>query len=82
MKMVDDDSDAGNKVDGYVSDNDILYLHAKKVQLKPRDEKARIIVAIDDEPIGILPATFQVHHNALSIRLCEYDDASYRRLLQ
>jgi hypothetical protein len=39
MKMVDDDNDAGNKVDGYVSDNDILYLHAKKVQLKPRDEK-------------------------------------------
>ena len=69
MKTVDGDSDTVDKVDDYLNDKDILYLHAKKVQLKPQHEKARITVAIDGELIGILPATFQVHHNALTVRL-------------
>ena len=69
MKTVDGDSDTVDRVDDYLNDNDILYLRAKKVQLRPQDEKARITVAIDGELIGILTATFQVHHNALTVRL-------------
>lgn len=69
MKNFDGNSDIVDKVDEYVNDNDILYLHAKKVHLRPQDEKTQITVAIDGEPIGILPATFQVHHNALNVRI-------------
>jgi diacylglycerol kinase family enzyme len=58
----------------YTSDDqDIIYIQAKKVTIKPKqeDEKKRgdITVTIDGEPIGILPATFQVYQNALTIRM-------------
>jgi diacylglycerol kinase (ATP) len=59
----------------YTSDDqDIIYIKAKKVSIKPKeeDEKGKkrrdITVTIDGEPIGILPATFQVYQNALTIK--------------
>ena len=46
----------------YTSDDqDIIYIQAKK--------RGDITVTIDGEPIGILPATFQVYQNALTIRM-------------
>jgi diacylglycerol kinase (ATP) len=62
----------------YTSDDqDIIYIQAKKVSIKPKEEKEEhkrkkrgdITVTIDGEPIGILPATFQVYENALTIKM-------------
>jgi diacylglycerol kinase (ATP) len=63
----------------YTSDDqDIIYIRAKKVSIKPKEEKEEekeekkigdITVTIDGEPIGILPATFQVYQNALTIKM-------------
>jgi diacylglycerol kinase family enzyme len=58
----------------YTSDDkDIIYIKAKKVSIKPKEEeekkRADITVTIDGEPIGVLPATFQVHQNALAIKM-------------
>jgi diacylglycerol kinase family enzyme len=57
-------------------DQDIIYIQAKKVSIKPKqqDDKIKIkrgdiTVTIDGEPIGILPATFQVYQNALTIKI-------------
>ena len=61
----------------YTSDDqDIIYIQAKKVSIKPKQEEEHkgkkrgdITVTIDGEPIGILPATFQVHQDALTIKM-------------
>ena len=55
----------------YTSDDkDIIYMKAKKVSIKSKDEKKRdITVTVDDEPIGILPARFQVYQNALNVKV-------------
>jgi diacylglycerol kinase family enzyme len=59
----------------YTSDDkDIIYMKAKKVSIKPKEEEEEkkrrdIIVTIDGEPIGVLPAAFQVHQNALTIKI-------------
>jgi diacylglycerol kinase (ATP) len=52
-------------------DKDIIYMKAKKVSIKSKEEKKRgdIAVTIDGEPIGILPATFQVYQNALTVKM-------------
>jgi diacylglycerol kinase (ATP) len=57
-------------------DQDIIYIQAKKVSIKPKEQddkikikRGDITVTIDGEPIGILPATFQVYQNALTIKL-------------
>jgi diacylglycerol kinase family enzyme len=44
----------------------MFYKLAKKVEIKPKED---IIVTVDGEPIGILPATFQVIESALTIRM-------------
>jgi diacylglycerol kinase (ATP) len=65
FKMVDD---FVNLKDGdYSKEDDILYKQAKKVSIKSKERN--VTVAIDGEPIGILPATFEVLHNALAIRV-------------
>jgi diacylglycerol kinase (ATP) len=61
-------------------DQDIIYIQAKKVSIKPKQEeegegedkgkkRGNITVTIDGEPIGILPATFQVYQDALTIKM-------------
>jgi diacylglycerol kinase family enzyme len=68
MRGVDDNSNNGG--DGYTDDGNILYTRAKKVSMKSvEQEKKDVTVVIDGEPIGILPATFQVHSNALNLKM-------------
>lgn len=65
LKMLDDFI---NIKDGnYANEPDILYRQAKKVSIKSKERD--VTVAIDGEPIGILPATFLVLKNALTIRI-------------
>jgi diacylglycerol kinase (ATP) len=65
LKMLDDFI---NIKDGdYASEPDILYRQAKRVSIKSRERD--VTVAIDGEPIGILPATFKVLKSALNIRM-------------
>lgn len=56
------------KNNNYHNKGDMFYKLAKKVEIKPKEEKD-IIVTVDGEPIGILPATFQVIESALTIRM-------------
>jgi diacylglycerol kinase (ATP) len=44
-----------------------LYRQAKKVSIKSKERE--VTVAIDGEPLGILPATIKVLKNALAIRM-------------
>ena len=77
LKMLDEfvkmrgEDDNSNKDDNeYTDDDNILYTRAKKVFMKSvEQEKKDVTVAIDGEPIGILPATFQVHSNALNLKM-------------
>jgi diacylglycerol kinase (ATP) len=46
--------------------NDIFYDQAKKISIKSKERN--ITVTIDGEPIGNLPATFQVYQNALTVK--------------
>jgi diacylglycerol kinase (ATP) len=65
LKMLDDFI---NIKDGnYANEPDILYRQAKKVSIKSKERD--VTVAIDGEPIGILPATFVVLKKALTIRI-------------
>lgn len=51
----------------YTNEGDVFYRQAKKVSIKSKEENRDITVTIDGEPIGILPATFEVLQNALTI---------------
>ena len=45
-------------------------MRANRVSIKSRDEKEKDInVTIDGEPIGNLPATFQVYPNVLLVKM-------------
>jgi len=48
----------------HFDDDNIMYAQAKIVSIKSKERD--VTVALDGEPIGILPATFQVFHNALT----------------
>ena len=50
----------------YSKEDDVIYKQAKKVSIISKERN--VTVVIDGEPIGILPATFQVLPNALAIR--------------
>lgn len=50
----------------YANEGDILYMQAKNVAIKSKEKD--VTVTVDGEPIGILPATFQVYQNALTVR--------------
>jgi len=45
---------------------DILYYQASEVIFLPKERD--VTVSVDGEPIGILPALFKIHHNALTIK--------------
>jgi diacylglycerol kinase (ATP) len=61
----------------YDGEDDVFYTQAKKVLVKPKEEEQEyetkrrrdVTVTIDGEPIGILPAAFQVVHNALTVKI-------------
>ncbi|HXW11292.1 MAG TPA: diacylglycerol kinase family protein [Nitrososphaeraceae archaeon] len=70
VKMRGDDNNNKNNGDEYTDDGNMLYTRAKKLSMKSvEQEKKDITVVIDGEPIGILPATFQVHSNALNLKM-------------
>jgi diacylglycerol kinase (ATP) len=70
VKMRGEDDNSNNDSNEYTDDDNILYTRAKKVFMKSVErEKKDVTVAIDGEPIGILPATFQVHSNALNLKM-------------
>jgi diacylglycerol kinase (ATP) len=70
FKMLDEL--ANNKGDADYADekNDIFYVQAKKVSIKSKERD--ITVALDGEPVGILPATFEVYQNALGVNSMVY----------
>jgi diacylglycerol kinase (ATP) len=61
----------------YGKEDDVFYTQAKKVLIKPieeeseenTDRKRDVTVTVDGESVGILPATFQVVPNALTIKI-------------
>jgi diacylglycerol kinase family enzyme len=67
LKMLDEFVDMKGDSDNPQEKNNIFYMQAKKVSIKSKERD--ITVTIDGEPIGILPATFQVYQNALSVKL-------------
>jgi diacylglycerol kinase (ATP) len=65
LKVVDE---LLNVKDGnYKDDDKILYTQATKVSIKSKERD--VSVTVDGEPIGILPATFEIFHNALTIKI-------------
>jgi diacylglycerol kinase (ATP) len=65
LKMIDEL--ANIKRGDYTNEADVFYKQAKKVSIKSKERD--VTVAIDGEPIGILPATFQVNLHALTVLL-------------
>jgi YegS/Rv2252/BmrU family lipid kinase len=65
LKMLD--KLANMRIGEYVDEVDMLYKQVKKVSIKSKERD--VTVAIDGEPIGILPATFQVNQHALNVLL-------------
>ena len=63
LKMLD--KLANIKTGDYTNESDVVYKQARKVSVKSIERD--ITVAIDGEPIGILPATFQVNQYPLNI---------------
>jgi diacylglycerol kinase (ATP) len=65
FKMLDD---LVNLKEGdYSTEDDIIYKQAKTVSITSKERN--VTVAVEGEPIGILPATFQVLPKALAIRM-------------
>lgn len=65
LKMLD--KLANIKTGNYTDEVDVIYKQARKVSIKSKERD--ITVAIDGEPIGILPATFEVNPYSLNILL-------------
>jgi YegS/Rv2252/BmrU family lipid kinase len=65
LKMLDDFVNI--REGDYSKEDDVIYKQAKKVSIISKERNVSVV--IDGEPIGILPATFQVLPNALAIRL-------------
>jgi len=66
FKMLDEFVNKKGDAGSTQENNDIFYMQAKKVSIKSKERD--ITVTIDGEPIGNLPATFQVYQNALSVK--------------
>jgi YegS/Rv2252/BmrU family lipid kinase len=65
LKMLD--KLANIKTGNYTNEVNVIYKQAKKVSIKSLERD--ITVAIDGEPIGILPVTFEVNQHSLNILL-------------
>jgi diacylglycerol kinase (ATP) len=55
------------KVGDYSGEDNILYAKAKKVLIRSKERK--VTITIDGEPIGILPATFQIFPTQLTVMI-------------
>ena len=55
------------KSGNYFEKDNILYFRAKKVHIKSKQRS--VSISVDGEPIGFLPATFQILHNKLFMRI-------------
>lgn len=65
LKMIDE---LLNMKDGdYSEEDNIFYTQVKQVSIASKERD--VTVAIDGEPIGVLPATFEIIPNALTIRM-------------
>jgi len=65
LKMVDE---LINMRDGdYKEEDNIIYKQVKKVIITSKERD--VTVTVDGEPIGVLPATFEVIPNALTVRM-------------
>jgi len=65
LKMIDE---LVNMKEGdYSEEDNIFYTQVKQVSIASKERD--VTVAIDGEPIGILPATFEIIPNALTIRM-------------
>jgi diacylglycerol kinase (ATP) len=75
FKMLKEFASMKKNVSDYTSDqNDILYMKAKQVSVKSKEEKngknkRDITVTVDGEPVGILPASFRIYQNALTVKM-------------
>jgi len=70
VRMRGEDDSSKNSGNEYTDDGNILYTRAKKLSMKTKEqEKSNVTVVVDGEPIGILPAAFQVHPNALNLKM-------------
>ena len=52
--------------DNYTEEDNILYYQVSQVTILPKERN--MTVSLDGEPIGILPSSFKVYHNALSLK--------------
>ena len=66
FKILDEFVNMKGDADSMQEKNDIFYIQAKKVSIKSKERD--ITVTLDGEPIGILPATFEVYQNALRVK--------------
>lgn len=65
LKMIDE---LVNMKEGdYSEEDNIFYTQVKQVSIASKERD--VTVAIDGEPIGVLPATFEIIPNALTIRM-------------
>jgi YegS/Rv2252/BmrU family lipid kinase len=63
LKMLDELSNM--KTGNYNNEGDIIYRQAKKVSINSKERN--VAVTLDGEPLGILPATFQVYQSAINL---------------
>ena len=52
--------------DSYTEEDNILYYQISQLTILPKERD--MTVSLDGEPVGILPASFKVYHNALSLK--------------
>lgn len=65
LKMIDE---LINMKDGdYSEEDNIFYTQVRQVSIASKERD--VTVSIDGEPIGILPATFEIIPDALTIRM-------------
>ena len=60
--------------DSYTEEDNILYYQVSQVTLLPKERN--MTVSLDGEPIGILPTSFKVYHNALSLKVNSQDSVN------
>ena len=52
--------------DSYTEEDNILYYQISQLTILPKERE--MTVSLDGEPVGILPASFKIYHNALSVK--------------